>query len=160
VPNKRWCRRHQWTSWVLVEQWKLTSTAQMKKGVLSQWSMQSYLKYSGLFLGSMEVATIPQWNLLYCYWTRFKQADGIYEHRTLLEILYYHVLGVAWLIIMGSGFDDWVNWHFFTITVDYNSSHTELLPNDVCLTKLSLLSESWTGLYYSRIHESTSFISA
>jgi hypothetical protein len=34
---------------------------------------------------------------------------------------------------MGSGFDDWIYWHFFTITVNYNSSHTELL-NDVCLT--------------------------
>jgi hypothetical protein len=29
---------------------------------------------------------------------------------------------LAWLIIMGSGFDDWVYWHFFTITVNYNSS--------------------------------------
>jgi hypothetical protein len=37
---------------------------------------------------------------------------------------------------MGSGFDDWVYWHFFTITVDYNSSHTELLLNDICPTKL------------------------
>jgi hypothetical protein len=26
--------------------------------------------------------------------------------------------GLAWLIIMGSGFDDWVYWHFFTITVN------------------------------------------
>jgi hypothetical protein len=35
---------------------------------------------------------------------------------------------------MGSGFDDWVYWHFFTITVNCNSSHIELLLNDVCLT--------------------------
>jgi hypothetical protein len=34
---------------------------------------------------------------------------------------------------MGSGFYDWVYWHFFTITVYYNSSHIELL-NNVCLT--------------------------
>jgi hypothetical protein len=33
---------------------------------------------------------------------------------------------------MGSGLDDWVYWHFFTITVDYNSSHIELLLNDAC----------------------------
>jgi hypothetical protein len=51
--------------------------------------------------------------------------------------------GIAWLIIMGSGFYDWIFWHFFTITVDYNSAHTELLLN-VCLTNLSLLSESRT----------------
>jgi hypothetical protein len=51
---------------------------------------------------------------------------------------------------MGSGFDVWIYWHFLTITVNYNSSHTELLLNDVCLTNLyeesltnlSLLSES------------------
>jgi hypothetical protein len=38
---------------------------------------------------------------------------------------------------VGSGFGEWVYWHFFTITVDYNRSHTELLLNDVCLTDLS-----------------------
>jgi hypothetical protein len=38
---------------------------------------------------------------------------------------------------MGSGFDDWVYWHFFTITVNDNSSHIELLLNDVCPTNLS-----------------------
>jgi hypothetical protein len=36
---------------------------------------------------------------------------------------------------MGSGFDDWVYWHFLTITDNYNSSHIELLLN-VCLTNL------------------------
>jgi phage terminase large subunit len=36
---------------------------------------------------------------------------------------------------MCSGFDDWIYWHFFKIAVDYKSSHTELLLNDVCLTK-------------------------
>jgi hypothetical protein len=68
--------------------------------------------------------------------------------------------GFAWLIIMGSGFDDWVYWHFFTITVNYNSSHIEFLLNAVWRTtmkNLSLLSESWTGLYSSWIHESTAF---
>jgi hypothetical protein len=45
---------------------------------------------------------------------------------------------------MGSGFDDWVYWHFFTITVSYNSSHLELLLNDVCLANLS--EESLTAL--------------
>jgi hypothetical protein len=45
---------------------------------------------------------------------------------------------------MGSGFDDWIYWHFFTITADYNSSHTELLLNDVCLT--NLYEESLTAL--------------
>jgi hypothetical protein len=44
--------------------------------------------------------------------------------------------GFAWLIIPGSGFDDWVYWHFFTITLNYNSSHIELLLNDVCLTNV------------------------
>jgi hypothetical protein len=44
--------------------------------------------------------------------------------------------GLAWLIIMGSGLHDWVYWHFFTVTVSYNSSHIELLLNDICLTNL------------------------
>jgi hypothetical protein len=38
---------------------------------------------------------------------------------------------------MGSRFDDWVYWHFFTITVNYNSSHIELLPNNVGLANAS-----------------------
>jgi hypothetical protein len=44
---------------------------------------------------------------------------------------------------MGSAFYDWIYWHFFTITVNYNSSHIELL-NDACLTNLS--EESLTAL--------------
>jgi hypothetical protein len=54
---------------------------------------------------------------------------------------YCHVSVLAWLMIMGSGFDDWVYWHCFTITVNYNSSHIELLLN-VCLA--SLCEESLT----------------
>jgi hypothetical protein len=60
-------------------------------------------------------------------------------------------------MIMGSGFHDWVYWHFFTITVDYNGSHIELLK-DVCLTNLS--EESVTNLrliFTTRIHECTAF---
>jgi hypothetical protein len=59
---------------------------------------------------------------------------------------------------MGSGFDDWVYWYFFTIAVDYITAHTFELPlNDVCLTNPSLLPESRTGLYYSPI-ESESYV--
>jgi hypothetical protein len=29
--------------------------------------------------------------------------------------------GLAWLIIMGYKFDDWVYWHFFIITINYDS---------------------------------------
>jgi hypothetical protein len=56
---------------------------------------------------------------------------------------------------MGSGFDDWIYWHFFTITVIYNSSHIALSLNDVCLTNLyeeSLATQiSWTELISMRI---------
>jgi hypothetical protein len=45
---------------------------------------------------------------------------------------------------MGSGFDDWVYCHFFTITISYNSSLIELLLNDVWLT--NLCEESLTNL--------------
>jgi hypothetical protein len=37
---------------------------------------------------------------------------------------YCHVWGVPWRIIMGSGLDDWICWHFFTITTNYNSSQS------------------------------------
>jgi hypothetical protein len=47
-------------------------------------------------------------------------------------------------MIMGSGFDDWIYWRFFTITVDYNSSHNELLLNNISLMNLS--EESLTNL--------------
>jgi hypothetical protein len=47
---------------------------------------------------------------------------------------------------MDSGFDDWVYWHFFTITVDY----IELLLNDVYLTNLP--EESLTDLLNSRMN--------
>jgi hypothetical protein len=52
--------------------------------------------------------------------------------------------GLAWLIAVGSGLDDWVYWHFFTITVNYSSSHIELrLLSDECSVKnLGLISES------------------
>jgi hypothetical protein len=32
--------------------------------------------------------------------------------------------GLAWLIIMGSGLYVWIYWHFFTITINYNSSQS------------------------------------
>jgi hypothetical protein len=57
---------------------------------------------------------------------------------------------------MGSGFDEWVYWHFFTITVDYNSSHTELLLNDGCLT--NLYEESLSCMNLSNSSQSQSHI--
>jgi hypothetical protein len=63
---------------------------------------------------------------------------------------------LAWLIIMGSRFDDWVCWHFFTITVNYNISHTELLLNDVCFT--NLCEEALTDLNLSNSSQSQSHI--
>jgi hypothetical protein len=54
---------------------------------------------------------------------------------------------------MGSGFDDWVYWHFFTITVDYDSAHIELLLNDVCLANLSEESLTAVGILdWSLLH--------
>jgi hypothetical protein len=48
-------------------------------------------------------------------------------------IKYVHVLGFGVTINDGSRFDDWVYWYFFTIAVNYNSSHIELLQNNICL---------------------------
>jgi hypothetical protein len=52
---------------------------------------------------------------------------------------------------MDSGSDDWIYWHFFTITLKYNNSYIKLLLNDVSLTNLyeesridlSLLNAAW-----------------
>jgi hypothetical protein len=30
--------------------------------------------------------------------------------------------GFAWRILTGSGMDNWIYWHFFTIIINYNSS--------------------------------------
>jgi hypothetical protein len=53
------------------------------------------------------------------------------------NIIMSRIRAFAWLKIIGSGFDDLVYWHFFTITrtFNYNSSHIELL-NNICLTNL------------------------
>jgi hypothetical protein len=45
-------------------------------------------------------------------------------------------MALAWLIIMGSGFDDWVYWHFFTDASNYNSSHS-ILTTEVSLHSVS-----------------------
>jgi hypothetical protein len=45
---------------------------------------------------------------------------------------------------MGSGFDDWGYWHFFTIRVNCNSSHIELLLDAVWRTSMRRLSLPWT----------------
>jgi hypothetical protein len=61
-----------------------------------------------------------------------------------------HIFTYSWLacwIMLGSGFDDWVYWHFFTIRVNYNSSHIELPLNDVCLA--NLYEESLAALWIS-----------
>jgi hypothetical protein len=62
--------------------------------------------------------------------------------------------GLAWLIIMGSGVDDWIYWHFFTVTLTYDSSRIELsLTNlsEESLTDLSL------NLRLPWLHEWTPF---
>jgi hypothetical protein len=40
---------------------------------------------------------------------------------------------------MGSRSDDWIYWHFFTITLDYNSSDIELLLHNESLTAFLLV---------------------
>jgi hypothetical protein len=69
----------------------------------------------------------PSYNLL----TTFHKSLSWTGHSRLLTCS-----GLEWLIIMGSGFNDWIYWHFFTITINYNSSHIELLLN-------SLMDELW-----------------
>jgi hypothetical protein len=57
-------------------------------------------------------------------------------------------------IIMDSGFDDWVYCNFFTITVDYNSSHIELLLTNLSEGSLNL---SLLRIGFSQMHKSLPF---
>jgi hypothetical protein len=51
---------------------------------------------------------------------------------------YCHISGLSWRIIMGSGLDDWIYWHFFTITINHDSSRLTpflaglLVPSFLC----------------------------
>jgi hypothetical protein len=64
---------------------------------------------------------------------------------SVTKIILSHLMGLAWLVIMCSRSDVWVYWHFFTITVTCNSSHIEILLDDVCLANLSQISD-WSLL--------------
>jgi hypothetical protein len=48
----------------------------------------------------------------------------MYTNNCFLNIVTYE--GFAWLIITGSGLDDWIYWHFFTITI--TTAHNQWLP--------------------------------
>jgi hypothetical protein len=61
--------------------------------------------------------------------------------------LYCHVFGVAWLIIMGSGFDDWIYWHFFTITINYYSSYSILTAEASLQSASRSTTLNWTLTY-------------
>jgi hypothetical protein len=63
---------------------------------------------------------------------------------------------LAWRIIMGSGSDNCVYCNFFTIKVNYNSSHIGLLLN-VCLTNLSQISD-WNLLLLNSRMNSLSYL--
>jgi hypothetical protein len=53
----------------------------------------------------------------------------------------------AWLIMTGFELDDWIYWRFFTITVNYGSSHTELLLNNVSVGRIPWLISDWSVLF-------------
>jgi hypothetical protein len=61
---------------------------------------------TGVWQNNVNAPATIQISLLMQYWTTFC-------------FQYCHVFGVPWLI-MGSGFVDWVYWHFFTIITAHN----------------------------------------
>jgi hypothetical protein len=63
--------------------------------------------------------------------------------------------GLSWLIIMGSGFDYFVYWHFFAITAKFSSSHVELRLN----YELRLLSHSHGSLIILGLISTTRILS-
>jgi hypothetical protein len=65
---------------------------------------------------------------------------------------------------MGSEFDDWVYLNFFTITTNHNSSHIELLLNEIWLLsdecRMKNLSEEFLSLSESEFYITTDGYSA
>jgi hypothetical protein len=45
-------------------------------------------------------------------------------HASIIMYKYCYVSGVPWRVITGFELDDWIYWHFFTITTNYNSSQS------------------------------------
>jgi hypothetical protein len=58
---------------------------------------------------------------------KMKQSCACWFHvmqATCSSETYSYLCGVSWLITTSSGFDDWIYWHFFAITINYNSSRS------------------------------------
>jgi hypothetical protein len=71
--------------------------------------------------------------------------------------------GFGWRIIMDSGLDEWIYWNFFTITVNYSSSHIELLLNECSMKNLRLIRhyfESESELLYDWRFTASQFVLA
>jgi hypothetical protein len=95
-------------------------------------SFNSYSAKPSLFRLS-ESPLLRGYIMMYVYMYIYELRKNQNVAKFSLHIVTYK--GFVWLITMGSRFDDWVYWHFFTITLDHNSSHIELLLN-ICLTDL------------------------
>jgi hypothetical protein len=99
--------------------------------------------YSGRVLVDCKITAWQKWENFHYLWFDVDNewTVGAKDVKSCSEIDHKCVVtyeGFVWRKIMGSGFDDWVYWHFFTITVDYNSIRIELLLNDVCLMILNV----------------------
>lgn len=66
---------------------------------------------------------------------------GQFPHKYYYNTISEHWFSICFTKYSTNGFDDSIYCHFFTITVNYNSSHIQFL-NDVCLSmkNLSLIS--------------------
>jgi hypothetical protein len=74
------------------------------------------------------------------------------------SVVYCHVWWVPWRTITGSGLDDWICWHFFKISINYNSSKSMTVSDSLhflldykrllfCVTDLILIYESLTSSF-------------
>jgi hypothetical protein len=62
--------------------------------------------------------------------------------------IFFYTSGFLWRITMGSWFDDWIYWHFFTSTINYDSSQSMTVYDSLH----SLLYHEWrTRNHSSRI---------
>jgi hypothetical protein len=67
--------------------------------------------------------------------------------------IYCHLWGgFAWLILMVSGLDNWIYWHFFIIKINWNSSRSMSKTRSILFWTTSV--SSFTGIDWVLIYES------
>jgi hypothetical protein len=111
-------------------------------------SIKGRVRWEGDY-DSSSFLLLSKWYILPCFVFRF------------CVRVYCHVSGIPWLIITGSGLDDWIYWHFLfqalLITINYNSSQSMSKTRSIPYWTSSVFSYAVTDLVliYESVTSST-----